>query len=156
MHWYRAYGSAPKQCISHFIMSGKKVFHTTCVLQRETCTPRLMGFTCGQSPVIDGAETNVPACWLCGGSEGDHCVGSPHPQPLISQSNPKQKSVSVLYFMSLHHAFPGTCWSQCVIHRCQGGHRNDLFCHIIWTRTATNDYFHCPLVSRIITQLFGL
>lgn len=31
MHWYHAYGSAPKQCISHFIMSGKKVFHTTCI-----------------------------------------------------------------------------------------------------------------------------
>lgn len=35
MHWYHAYYSAPKQCISHFIMSGKKVFHTTC-----TCRAR--------------------------------------------------------------------------------------------------------------------
>lgn len=65
MHWCCAYGSAPpppKQCISHFIMSGKKKYFTPLELaERDVHTKADGVYQCGSPPVTDGAETKLPA-----------------------------------------------------------------------------------------------
>lgn len=138
----------PKQCISHFIMPGKKKYFTPLELAERDVHTKVDGvYQCGSSPVTDGPETKLPAALqrVWGGSfHGiSRWIFTSYYQCLF----PDQiLHINEFVFPVIASCMPGRCWV-ILYDSCMAAVRKVniteitlflTFLLILWTKVATN------------------